>query len=92
MFGRDRSAARCYYFLQSVIGEVVFQNQMQNKANALIESLGLEGYAQYQGSDVLANIYTIDTLPQFQQVVIRTAVHESLRGVWIMVSHMPYIL
>ncbi|KAH7040403.1 major facilitator superfamily domain-containing protein [Microdochium trichocladiopsis] len=67
-----------------VIGGVLFQNQMQDKANALIASLGQAGYTEYQGSDVLANIYVIDKLPQYQQVVIRSAVHESLTGVWIM--------
>lgn len=69
-----------------VIGGVLFQNQMQDKANTLVASLGLEGYTEYQGSDILANIIKIDSLPGYQQTVIKTAVNESLSDVWIMVS------
>lgn len=68
-----------------VLGGVVFQNQMQDRAAALITSLGLSGYTEYQGADVLENLYMIDQLPSDQQIVVRNVIYESLSAVWIMV-------
>lgn len=67
-----------------VIGGVVFQNEMQNKYPSLLASLGEKTATALSGSSAGASIGLVNTLPEAQKVIARTAFNGSLRTMWIM--------
>ncbi|KAJ5104040.1 hypothetical protein N7532_004569 [Penicillium argentinense] len=66
-----------------VIGTVVFQNQMAQKAPELVSVLG-QSLASEIAKAAMASVEIINALPQDQRLVARQAIYESLRTVWIM--------
>ena len=67
-----------------VIGEVVFQNQMQMKAPSLVASLGPHLASELAGGNAGANTRLIDTLPPQEKTIVRVAFANSLQPMWIM--------
>jgi hypothetical protein len=67
-----------------VIGEVVYQNQMQKKKAALTASLGAEVAERVTGGGAGANTRYIEQLPEEQRDVVRVAFADSLQPMWIM--------
>lgn len=67
-----------------VIGQVVFQNQMEKKQAQLVAALGPAKAARLGGSNAGANTQVIDSLPPAQKAVARTAFADSLQPMWIM--------
>jgi hypothetical protein len=69
-----------------VIGGVVFQNQMANKYQTLVDALGPLTANLLSGGNAGASVGIVNTLPYAQQMVARKAFFESLRAMWIMVG------
>ncbi|KAF2161891.1 hypothetical protein M409DRAFT_69424 [Zasmidium cellare ATCC 36951] len=67
-----------------VIGEVVYQNQMNKKEPELRAVLTPEQAARVTGGNAGANSGFIDSLPQPQKGVVRVAFADSLQPMWIM--------
>jgi len=67
-----------------VIGEVVFQNQMQKKSAQLAQALGPQLAQQLSGAGAGANTQVIASLPPTEQTVVRIAFANSLQPMWIM--------
>ncbi|KAI4602244.1 hypothetical protein KJ359_009483 [Pestalotiopsis sp. 9143b] len=67
-----------------VVGGVIFQNVMRSENSALVDQLGPNLAAQFDGDNASANIESIGALPSDQQIVVRQAYFHALRTVWIM--------
>lgn len=67
-----------------VIGEVVYQNQMNKKAATLRAALSPAQAARVTGGNAGANSGFIDSLPQPQKGIVRVAFADSLQPMWIM--------
>lgn len=67
-----------------VIGEVVFQNQMQKKSAQLTQVLGPQLAKQLGGGSAGANVDIIKALPTAQKVIVRKDFANSLQPMWIM--------
>lgn len=67
-----------------VIGEVVFQNQMNKKSKLLVKTLGPKLAKQLGGANAGAETQLIDSLPPQQRSVVRVAFANSLQPMWIM--------
>lgn len=78
-FARILSAA-----VSVVIGNAVFQNEMQKKQPALLAALGPAVASDLSGGSAAANVRLLGDLPSSQQHVARTAFRDSLRTMWIM--------
>ncbi|KAE8147584.1 major facilitator superfamily domain-containing protein [Aspergillus avenaceus] len=66
-----------------VIGGVVFQGQMAEKRQILVEVLGENLGHLLGGAGATANVELIQTLPIPQRIVAQQALFNSLRTVWI---------
>ena len=80
-----------YNFIRSIanaisviIGQVVFQNQMQKKQGSLMSALGPDVAALLGGGDAAANTELIDQLPMQERDIATSAIASSLRPMWIM--------
>jgi len=78
-FARILSAA-----ISVVIGNVVFENEMQKKRSALVAALGPDVGRELTGDSDIANVRLINDLPPAQQHAARLAFWQSLRTMWIM--------
>ncbi|KAK5134375.1 hypothetical protein LTR08_006555 [Meristemomyces frigidus] len=67
-----------------VIGEVVFQNQMQTYSGQLTQVLGPKLAKTLGAGNIGANVGVIDGLPANQKQVVRTDFADSLQPMWIM--------
>jgi len=67
-----------------VIGQVVYQNQMQKQTPALRASLGNSVADALSGSGAGANTQLIDSLPPAQKTIAQSAFADSLHPMWIM--------
>jgi EmrB/QacA subfamily drug resistance transporter len=67
-----------------VIGQVVYQNQMNAKTARLVAALGPENAAKLTGGGAGANTELIDNLPRAQKQIAQTAFAQSLHPMWIM--------
>jgi len=67
-----------------VIGEVVFQNEMQRKAATLTRALGPQLAERLGGGNAGANTAVIEQLPPDQRSVVRIAFANSMVPMWIM--------
>ncbi|KAI4716470.1 DNA repair protein RAD50 [Aureobasidium sp. EXF-10727] len=67
-----------------VIGQTVYQNQMNTKTATLVAALGPQVAAQLTGGGAGANTELIDNLPSGQKKVAQTAFAQSLHPMWIM--------
>lgn len=67
-----------------IIGQVVFQNQMNKKQPELVASLGPALAAQLGGANAGASSEVIDRLPDYQRSIARSALASSLQPMWIM--------
>jgi EmrB/QacA subfamily drug resistance transporter len=67
-----------------VIGQVVYQNQMNTKTARLVAALGPENAAKLTGGGAGANTQLIDSLPREQKQIAQTAFAQSLHPMWIM--------
>ena len=67
-----------------VIGQVVYQNQMQKQLPGLSRVLGPQTASQLSGSGAGANTQLVDDLPPAQKTAARTAFADSLHTMWIM--------
>ena len=67
-----------------VIGEVVYQNQMQKKSAQIAAALGPQAASQVTGGGAGASTQFIDQLPSAQREVVRVAFADSLQPMWIM--------
>jgi uncharacterized membrane protein len=67
-----------------VIGQVVYQNQMNTKTARLVAALGPENAAKLTGGGAGANTELIDSLPRAQKQVAQNAFAQSLHPMWIM--------
>ncbi|TIA03963.1 DNA repair protein RAD50 [Aureobasidium pullulans] len=67
-----------------VIGQVVYQNQMNTKTARLVAALGPQTASQLTGGGAGANVELVDNLPSGQKQVAQTAFAQSLHPMWIM--------
>ncbi|KAH0369703.1 putative major facilitator superfamily transporter, partial [Aureobasidium melanogenum] len=67
-----------------VIGQTVYQNQMNSKTASLVAALGPKVADQLTGGGAGANTQLIDSLPRGQKQVAQTAFAQSLHPMWIM--------
>ena len=67
-----------------VIGEVVFQNQMQKSSGQLRQVLGPQLAQTLGAGNIGANVGVIDGLPANQKEVVRMDFANSLQPMWIM--------
>ncbi|KAK6003842.1 hypothetical protein QM012_008692 [Aureobasidium pullulans] len=67
-----------------VIGQTVYQNQMNTKTASLVAALGPQVAAELTGGGAGANTQLIDRLPAAQKAVAQTAFAQSLHPMWIM--------
>ncbi|CAD0112908.1 unnamed protein product [Aureobasidium uvarum] len=67
-----------------VIGQTVYQNQMNTKTARLVAALGPQAASQLTGGGAGANTELIDNLPNGQKQVAQTAFAQSLHPMWIM--------
>ncbi|KAI4746083.1 DNA repair protein RAD50 [Aureobasidium sp. EXF-12298] len=67
-----------------VIGQVVYQNQMNTKTASLLAALGPEVAGKLTGGGAGANTELIDGLPTAQKHIAQTAFAQSLHPMWIM--------
>lgn len=67
-----------------VIGEVVYQNQMQMKNGQIAAALGPQAASQVTGGGAGASTQFIDQLPAARREVVRVAFADSLQPMWIM--------
>ncbi|KEQ65414.1 putative major facilitator superfamily transporter [Aureobasidium melanogenum CBS 110374] len=67
-----------------VIGQTVYQNQMNSKTASLVAALGPKVADQLTGGGAGANTQLIDSLPHGQKQVAQTAFAQSLHPMWIM--------
>lgn len=67
-----------------VVGQVVYQNQMEKKAPQLIAELGPQTAQFVTGGNIGASTQVIDQLPQPQKNDVRVAFADSLQPMWIM--------
>ncbi|PIA92979.1 putative MFS-type transporter [Cercospora beticola] len=67
-----------------VIGEVVYQNQMEKKSAQISAALGPEAAGQITGGGAGASTQFIQRLPEDQREVVRVAFADSLQPMWIM--------
>ncbi len=56
-----------------VVGGVIFQNEMNAASPALVQVVGSELAAQFDGGHAAANVELISTLPSMQQEAVRRA-------------------
>lgn len=69
-----------------VVGGVVFQNRMVSQFSTLEASLGPKLAGELAGSEILAKLDVITSLPDSQQRAVREVISNSLTDMWIMVS------
>ncbi|ROW05830.1 hypothetical protein VMCG_05190 [Cytospora schulzeri] len=67
-----------------VVGGVMFQNEMRRRSAQLVAVLGPELAGQVSGGEAAANSEFINSLPSAQRLVVRKAMYQSLRAMWIM--------
>ena len=67
-----------------VIGQVVYQNQMQKQIPGLRVALGNSAANALAGSGAGANVQVIDNLPPAQKQIAQSAFADSLHPMWIM--------
>lgn len=67
-----------------VIGQVVYQNQMNTKTATLVAALGPATASQLSGGGAGANVELVDNLPPAQRRIAQTAFAQSLHPMWIM--------
>lgn len=67
-----------------VIGEVVYQNQMEKKSAQLVQEVGDVNAARVTGGNAGANTEFIATLQDPERTVVREAFADSLMPMWIM--------
>jgi MFS family permease len=67
-----------------VIGQVVFQNEMNKKIGTLTAALGAQLAQRLSGAAAGANVGLIDSLPADQRTVVRENFAWSLQPMWIM--------
>ncbi|KAF4465350.1 DHA14-like major facilitator efflux transporter (MFS transporter) [Fusarium albosuccineum] len=67
-----------------VIGGVLFQNEMKNKRQILVDGLGPELARLFDGASASASVDVVKTLPPKQQHLVREAFFESIDSMWIM--------
>ncbi|KAI5274418.1 DNA repair protein RAD50 [Aureobasidium subglaciale] len=67
-----------------VIGQVVYQNQMETKTATLVAALGPEAASKLTGGGAGANVGLVDSLPPDQKRIAQTAFAQSLHPMWIM--------
>ncbi|KAI4730957.1 DNA repair protein RAD50 [Aureobasidium sp. EXF-10728] len=67
-----------------VIGQTVYQNQMNTKTATLVAALGPQVAAQLTGGGAGANTELIDNLPSGQKKVAQMAFAQALHPMWIM--------
>ncbi len=67
-----------------VIGQVVFQNQMEKKAAKLTRILGPRLAQELGGANAGANTRIINSLPAAQKAPVRVAYADSLKPMWAM--------
>ncbi|KEQ76845.1 putative major facilitator superfamily transporter [Aureobasidium namibiae CBS 147.97] len=67
-----------------VIGQVVYQNQMNTKTARLVAALGPEVAGKLTGGGAGANTELIDSLPRAQKQIAQNAFAQSLHPMWIM--------
>jgi hypothetical protein len=78
-FTRNLSSA-----ISVVIGDVVFQNEMNKRSAALTAALGEQTAKLLSGGSAGASIDIVKSLPPAQQAVARLAFFQSLKTMWIM--------
>ncbi|KAI4915714.1 hypothetical protein J4E90_004160 [Alternaria incomplexa] len=67
-----------------VVGGVIFNNEMKSKQSQLAASLGPETASRFGGGSAGANVGLIQSLPDEQKSVARTAFADSLSTMWIL--------
>ncbi|KAI0018444.1 major facilitator superfamily domain-containing protein [Xylariomycetidae sp. FL0641] len=67
-----------------VVGGVIFQNEMTAENPKLVQQLGPQLAAQFNGDRASATVDLIHNLPSDQQDSVRRAYFQSLKSVWIM--------
>lgn len=67
-----------------VVGGVIFNNEMKSKQSQLATSLGPETASRFGGGSAGANVGLIQSLPDEQKSVARTAFADSLSTMWIL--------
>ncbi|OJJ43969.1 hypothetical protein ASPZODRAFT_122043 [Penicilliopsis zonata CBS 506.65] len=70
--------------ISTVVGGVVFQDQMNRENPNLVKQLGRELASKFNGGQASANVDLINTLPETQQIIVRRAYYQSLKRMWIM--------
>ncbi|KAL6711839.1 hypothetical protein ACN47E_002882 [Coniothyrium glycines] len=67
-----------------VVGSVVFNNEMKKKQSELAAALGPQTAQRFGGGSAGANVGLIQSLPENQKLVARTAFADSLSTMWIL--------
>lgn len=67
-----------------VVGSVVFNNEMKSRQSQLAATLGPQTARAFGGGSAGANVGLIQSLPEDQKFVARTAFADSLSTMWIM--------
>lgn len=67
-----------------VIGEVVYQNEMNKKTGTIISAIGPQAASRVTGGNAGASTEFIDQLPQPGKSVVRRAFANSLQPMWIL--------
>lgn len=67
-----------------VIGEVVYQNQLQKKSGQIAAAIGSDAASQVTGGNSGSSTEFINSLPSGQREVVRVAFADSLQPMWIM--------
>lgn len=67
-----------------VVGSVIFNNQIKAKQPQIAASLGPDKAQAFGGGSAGANVGLIQSLPEDQKLVARTAFADSLSTMWIM--------
>ena len=88
LFGFVRSLSTS---VSTVIGDVVFQNEMQSHQEALRVTLPDNIAELFSGDAAAANVNVIQTLSSVQKSVVRNAFAQSLSTMWIMYACMAGI-
>jgi MFS family permease len=65
-----------------VVGNVIFQNGMEQKGQALAAALGDSAAKMFSGAAAGANVLVVRTFPAAQRVVLQKAFQESIRDIW----------
>lgn len=67
-----------------VIGEVVYQNELQKKSGQIAADIGSDAASQVTGGNSGSSTEFINSLPSGQREVVRVAFADSLQPMWIM--------